>query len=94
MAIESASLSVGNVTPVELTSPGQAQETSGAWSRLVVKAPAAEALFVGPAGVTTTTGYSIAAGAEFAVELAPGEQVFGIIAGAAAQTVRVFRARV
>lgn len=91
MAIETASLSVGNAAPVELSSAGQAYGTAP--SRLVVLAPA-ETLFVGGAGVTTGTGYPVAANSEFTVDLAPGEQLFGIIAGGVAQTVKVLRAGV
>lgn len=91
VAIETASLSVGNAAAVELSSAGQAYGTGP--SRLVVKAPA-ETLFVGPAGVTAGTGYPVAANAELALDLAPGEQLFGIIAGGVAQTVKVLRAGV
>lgn len=91
MAVETASLSVGNAAPVELSSPGQAYGTGP--SRLTVQAPA-ETLFVGPAGVTTDTGFPVAANTLFTVDLAPGEQLYGIIAGAAAQTVKVFRSGV
>lgn len=93
MAIESASISVGNVTPVELSSAGQAADVAGRNSRLTVQAPA-ETLFVGPAGVTTATGFPVAANTLFTVDLQPGEQLFGIIAGVAAVTVKVFRAGV
>lgn len=91
MAIETATLSVGNAAAVELSSTGQSYGTAP--SRLSVQAPA-ETLFVGPAGVTTGTGWPVAANTVFTVDLAPGEELFGVIAGATAVNVKVFRAGV
>lgn len=91
VAIETATISVGNAAPVELSSPGQAY--GDAPSRLTVQAPA-ETLFVGPAGVTTGTGFPVAANTLFTVDLAPGERLFGIIAGVTAVDVKAFRAGV
>lgn len=40
----------------------------------------AAAIFVGPAGVTAATGYPIGAGADFALDLEVGEDLYGITA--------------
>lgn len=63
---------------------------------ILVSAPAANtaAVFIGPAGVTTATGYPLAAGATFPsngvpLPLGAGEDLYVI--SAAAQTVNVFR---
>jgi hypothetical protein len=91
VAVETAVLSIGNASPVELSSAGQAY--GSAPSRLTVQAPG-ETLFVGPSGVTTGGGFPVAANTLFTVDLQPGERLFGIIAGLTALDVRVIRSGV
>ncbi len=50
----------------------------------------APGIFIGPTGVTITTGFEVAQGKDVTVLLAPGDELFGIVA-AATEEVNVLR---
>lgn len=58
---------------------------------LVIKNTSANAADLGPAGVTATTGFDLAAGATVTVELGPGEILHAIRSAAADATLAVLR---
>lgn len=75
MALQAAQVAVSTIA-VELTSRAATDPRSS----IAVQAPAAAALYVGPAGVTAATGYLIAAGQSIGLDLGPGERLYGILA--------------
>jgi hypothetical protein len=77
MAIVSAQVAV-STTAAELTSG--LTTAAGDSQSIAVQAPAAAILYVGPAGVTSTTGFPIAAGQTIALDLEYGERLYGILA--------------
>lgn len=87
MAVTSAQVAVAT-TPALLTATAS---TDGDFtSDLLLTNTGAAAVFVGGPAVSTTTGYSLAAGASLTVRgLSSGEQVFAV--AAAAGTVHVLR---
>jgi hypothetical protein len=58
-----------------------------------VKNAGAASIFLGPDDVTTATGYELAAGGELGIDLAPGEELYGIVA-TGTQAAQVLRAGV
>lgn len=77
MAVQSAQIAV-STTAAELT--GGLIESANQSSSIAVQAPAAAALYVGPLGVTSATGFPIAAAQTFAFDLEYGERLYGILA--------------
>lgn len=90
MAITAAQVSV------DATVGGVALNTaSTSGQKIVVKnSHATDAVILGPSGVTTTTGLSLAAGATVTVELGPGEVLYGIRSGSNTITTHVLRTSV
>lgn len=76
MAVSSVQLAVGTA-PVELTAVDS--DGNHAQSVLMTNVGAA-AVFLGGAGVTTTNGYSLAAGASLSVDLTGDEKMFAVAA--------------
>jgi hypothetical protein len=87
MAVSSGQISVGT-TPVLLT---VADTDSVYGSAIAVRVPSAATapIFLGPAGVTTTSGFELAVGASATVTLGGGESLYAV--AASAQTVHVLR---
>lgn len=75
MALLTRQVPVGT-TAVELTS----RPVTDPSNSIAVQAPAAATLWVGPAGVTAATGFPVAAGQTLALDLGPGERLYGILA--------------
>lgn len=89
MAVVEASVTVAT-TATELSGGDAGGPTSG--QSILVKVPAAGAtVYLGGSGVTTTTGYPLAAGESFTADLGPGDTLFGIVVGPATQAVNVIR---
>lgn len=85
MALQAAVVSVGTA-PVRLDAP----ESSGdRRSRIRLKNTGSTAAFLGSATVTVTTGYSLAAGESFDMDLESDEALYAISAVAA--TIHVIR---
>lgn len=76
MAIFTAQVAV-STTAAELTNG--AGRYANDVQYLAVQAPAAAILYVGKAGVTSTTGFPIAAGQTMTFELGFGEQLYGVL---------------
>lgn len=55
-------------------------------SRVLIRNPSAVSVYVGPSGVTTATGFEIAAGDSLGINLSYGDTIYGVVA-AATQTV-------
>lgn len=91
MALGNAQVSVG--TTATLLSATETDDRSG--SSIAVKVPsgAAAAVFVGKSDVTTATGFSVAVGESVALDLQPGEALYGIVASGTV-TVHVLRSGV
>lgn len=51
-------------------------------SRVLVRNPSAVSVYVGPAGVLTTTGFEIAAGDSIGINLSYGDTLYGVVAAA------------
>lgn len=51
-------------------------------SRVLVRNPSAVSVYVGPAGVLTTTGFEIAAGDSLGINLSYGDALYGVVAAA------------
>jgi len=60
-------------------------------TKLLVKNTSANAADLGPSGVTAGTGFDLAGGATVAVELGPGEVLFGIRSAASDAMLSVLR---
>lgn len=86
MAVDAAQVSVGT-TETELTG---AQTDTVAGQSLVAINKGAASVFLGGTGVTTTTGFELAAGESVNVDVNQGEKLFGIVA-TGTQTVHVLR---
>lgn len=76
MALQTAQVTVGT-TPVELTAPLADTYSNSA---IIVQAPAAATLYVGPAGVTPATGFPVAAGTTVSGDLENTERLYGVLA--------------
>lgn len=50
--------------------------------RVVVRNPSTVSVYVGPSGVTTATGFEIAAGDALGINLALGDTLYGVVAAA------------
>lgn len=87
MAISTAQVAV-STTAVELTAG--LIESAGDKSAIAVQAPGGAILYVGQLGVTSATGFPIAAGSTVAFDLAYGERLYGIL-GAGTGTAYVIR---
>lgn len=88
MAIQAEVVSVAaSATPLSAAESGGSDRVS-----VLVKVPAGGVtVFVGPSGVTTASGFPVAAGESFEFpNLAADERLYGIVA-AATQNVNVFR---
>lgn len=85
MAVASAQVTVG--TTATLVSAVESDFSVGSAAK--VKNTGAADVFLGGAGVTTTTGFALASGATTDVPLGPGEQLFAV--AAATGTVHVLR---
>ncbi len=77
MAVVATQVSVGT-TATKLTVD---QGRDG--SSILVQAPAGGTLYVGGEGVTTATGFPIAAGSSLTVDLRDHEHLYGVLAAAA-----------
>jgi hypothetical protein len=67
-------------------------DTGVSGARLIVKnSHATDALILGASDVTTSTGFSLAAGATLTVELTAGEQLYAVRGAAADITAHVLR---
>lgn len=55
-------------------------------SRVLIRNPSAVSVYVGPSGVTTATGFEIAAGDSIGINLSYGDTIYGVVA-ASTQTV-------
>lgn len=93
MAVSSAQVSVGT-TAVKITGTDTG-DTPGQVVYLAALAGNSASIFVGPLGVTSSTGYPIAAGVAFpsngaGLSLGAGEDLYAI-STAAAQTLNVLR---
>lgn len=78
MAVTSAQVTVG--TSATALSAAETDSRSGEQLRLL-NSDATNAVFIGPAGVTTATGYKLLAGATIgAIELDAGETLYGVVA--------------
>ena len=86
MAVAFASVSV-TTTAALLSS---ATDTFNAEAGHSLQFTPPSAIYVGPAGVTTGTGYLLTAGVEYFYDLGPGEQLYGIV-GAGSVSVPVLR---
>jgi hypothetical protein len=51
-------------------------------SRVLIRNPSAVSVYVGPAGVTTATGFEIVAGDALGINLANGDTIYGVVAAA------------
>ncbi len=76
MAVTSAQITVG-ATPTRVSA---AESDSVYGSSLIIRNAGACDVFLGNAGVTTTTGFAVAAGAEYSFDLASGDDLFAIVA--------------
>lgn len=76
MAISTAQVAV-STTAAKLTST---PTDSRAGSSIAITAPAAATLYIGGSGVTSTTGFAVAAGASVSLDLQSGEDVYGVLA--------------
>lgn len=87
MAVSAAQVSVG--TTATLLTGGETDTVHG--QAIIVKVPSAATapIFLGPVGVTTTTGFEVAIGGSIALDLGQGESLHGV--AATAQTVHVLR---
>lgn len=74
-SVRPAQIVVGT-TAVELTPTGVPNQAHD----VLVKAPDAAKLWVGPAGVTASTGFPIDAGGVLSVQLGSGERLYGALA--------------
>lgn len=86
MAVEGAQVSVGT-TETELT--GSQTDTIAGQSLVAINKGAAS-VFLGGTGVTTSTGFELAAGESVSLDVNQGEQLFGIV-GSGTQDVHVLR---
>ena len=86
MAISSAQVSV--TTSATLLSSTDTDGISGSSLSLVNQG--SQTVYLGASGVTTATGFPLAAGASWSADLAPGEALYGIVAATTA-TVGVIR---
>lgn len=86
MAISSAQVSV--TTSATLLSSAETDDRAG--SSLALTNGGDAAVFLGASGVTTGTGFGLAAGASMALDLQPGESLYGIVASGT-QAVSVLR---
>lgn len=77
MAISSAQVAV-STTATELTAG--LIESAGSRSSIAVQAPGALTLYIGPAGVTSTTGFAVQPGMTIAVDLEYAERLYGVLA--------------
>jgi hypothetical protein len=76
MALKTAQVTVGT-TPVLLTGPDLDHRDG---SSIAVQAPSAAALYIGgDSTVSSSTGWLIAAGQTLALDLEPGESVYGVL---------------
>jgi hypothetical protein len=76
VALSSAQIAVGT-TATELTIP-EADRQEGA--AITITNMGAATVFLGPAGVTTATGFPLAAAATTPLVLGSGERVYGVVA--------------
>jgi hypothetical protein len=51
-------------------------------ARVLIRNPGAVSVYVGPAGVTTATGFEIAAGDSVGLNLSYGDPIYGVVAAA------------
>lgn len=51
-------------------------------ARILIRNPSTVSVYVGPAGVTTATGFEIAAGDSLGVNLSYGDPIYGVVAAA------------
>lgn len=86
MAISSAQVSV--TTSATLLSSAETDDRTG--SALALTNGGAVTVFLGASGVTTGSGFGLAAGTSMALDLQPGESLYGIVASGTA-TVSVLR---
>lgn len=86
MAITTGQVSVSS-TATALTS-GQTDDAATGFS-IVLKNTGSTDVFLGGSGVTTATGFVLAAGSTFSVDLGSGEQLFAV--AAVTGTVHVLR---
>jgi len=76
VAISTAQVAV-STTAAKLTST---PTDSRAGSSIAITAPVAATLYIGGSGVTSTTGFAVAAGASVSLDLQSGEDVYGVLA--------------
>lgn len=74
MAVQSTAVSV-TTSATQLSS---STDDAASGHTLVFTPPSA--IYVGPAGVTTGTGYLLSAGVEYAFDLGPGDVLYGVAA--------------
>lgn len=74
MAVSSAQVTV-TTTAQELS---QNEADGDGHATLLLSNNGSVDLYVGPSGVTTGTGFKVAAGASLSVDLSPGERLFGV----------------
>lgn len=74
MAVQSATVNV--TTAATKLSGSETDHSRG--QALMLKPPSV--IYVGPAGVTTATGYPLEAGAEYFFDLGGGEDLYGVAA--------------
>lgn len=87
MSIESAAVTVETTA----TALNAAESVGSDRVSLLVSNVGAATVYLGPAGVTTSTGVPLAAGASLSInDLEPAERVYGIVA-ASTNVVRVLR---
>jgi hypothetical protein len=77
MAVQAAQVAV-STTAVDLTASAPGDRVAG--SSIVVTAPDAADLYVGPSGVTATTGFRVKAGTTLSGGLDSNERLFAVLA--------------
>lgn len=76
MALQTAQVTVGTSAVLLAGTPG----TDITGFSVMVKAPDAATLYVGPAGVTSSTGFPVPAGTSITGDLEAGEALYGVLA--------------
>lgn len=87
MAVTAAQVSVG--TTATLLSASDTDNISGQALVVKVTSAATAPVFLGPANVTTTTGFEVAIGGSISLDLGQGETLYGV--ATTIQTVHVLR---
>lgn len=89
MSIRSGQFAVGT-SPVELL-PQSPVVPAGSSSSVVVQGASTADVFVGPSGVTTSTGLKLVTNGALSFTLQAGESLFAVAASAGPHTVSVLR---